>query len=309
LLNQRISSYELLLLKNDTTSELVLVKSIDNTVFPIEVTLTSARLSSGISFLSNTEVYGVADDIVSGLEDDIYEIKSNQKYYLDSANNENIQELARSLKVGISTVFDFVAPIVSQTDTRGLKNTLLVNNFLSSSVFDPDNSSYKMRTELVPSVTDPETDPIIVRSVLSPEKTGENTKIATDLGIWKCINNKWFLDSLLDNASDTSYIVENPDLDVLVGASNGLWKYTTSWTKVDDKKQNCYLKGFWNGLLFEAFGKNDGLTIKVYENETFTSDFLKLTSSNINGFFKGQYIKIGSGTTEVYESIHASGDD
>jgi hypothetical protein len=264
----------------------VLVKSIDNTVFPIEVTLTSARLSSGISFLSNTEVYGVADDIVSGLEDDIYEIKSNQKYYLDSANNENIQELARSLKVGISTVFDFVAPIVSQTDTRGLKNTLLVNNFLSSSVFDPDNSSYKMRTELVPSVTDPETDPIIVRSVLSPEKTGENTKIATDLGIWKCINNKWFLDSLLDNASDTSYIVENPDLDVLVGASNGLWKYTTSWTKVDDKKQNCYLKGFWNGLLFEAFGKNDGLTIKVYENETFTSDFLKLTSSNINGFFK-----------------------
>ena len=309
LLNQRISSYELLLLKNDTTSELVLVKSIDNTVFPIEVTLTSARLSSGISFLSNTEVYGVADDIVSGLEDDIYEIKSNQKYYLDSANNENIQELARSLKAGISTVFNFVAPVVSQNDTRGLKNTLLVNNFLSSSTFDPDNSSYKMRTELVPSNTDPESDPIIIRSVLNPEKTGENTKIATDLGVWKCINNKWFLDSLLENAFDTSYIVENPDLDILVGASNGLWKYKTSWTKVDDKKQNCYLKGFWNGLLFEAFGKNDGLTIKVYENETFTSDFLKLTSSNINGFFKGQYIKIGSGTTEVYESIHASGDD
>ncbi len=309
LLNQRISSYDLLLLKNETTSEIVIVKSIDNTVFPIQVTLTSARSSSGVSFLKNTEVFGIADDVVSGLEDDLYTIKSNQKYYLDSANNENIQELARSLKAGISTVFDFVAPVVSQTDTRGLKNTLLVSNFITSSVFDPDNSSYKMRTELVPSTTDPESDPIVIRSVLNPEKSGDETKVATDLGVWKCIDGKWFLDSLLDNASDTSYIAQNPDLSVLVGASNGLWKYTTSWTKVDDKKQNCYLKGFWNGLLFEAFGKSDGLSIKVYENGTFTSDFLKLTSSNINGFYKGQYIKIGSGTTEVYESIHASGDD
>ena len=309
LLNQRISSYDLLLLKNETTSELVIVKSIDNTVFPIEVVLTSARSSSGISFLKNTEVYGVADDVVSGLEDDIYVLKSQQKYYLDSSNNQNIQELARSLKAGISTVFDFVAPVVSQTDTRGLKNTLLVSNFLSSSTLDPDNSSYKKRTELVPSIADPESDPVMIRSILGPEKTGENTKIATDLGVWKCVNNKWALDSILDNASDTAYIVQNPELDILVGATNGLWKYNTAWTKVDDKKQNCYLKGFWNGLLFEAFGKSDGLSIKVYENGTFTSDFLKLTNSNINGFFKGQYIKIGSGTTEIYESLHAAGDD
>lgn len=309
LLNQRIAAYDLLLIKNETVSEIVLVKSIDNTVFPVEATLTSARSSSGVSFLKGTEVYGVADDVVSGLEDDIYELKSGQKYYLDSANNQNIQELARSLKVGISTVFDFTSPVVSQTDTRGLKNTLLVSDFLTSNTFDSDNSSYKMRSEIVPSLLDPESDPLIIRSVLNPEKSGENTKIATDLGVWKCIDGKWFLDSLLDNASDTSYIVENPDLNLLVGASNGLWKYTTSWTKVDDKKQNCYLKGFWNGLLFEAFGKSDGLTIKVYENGTFTSDFLKLTNSNINGFFKGQYVKIGSGATEIYESIHASGDD
>ena len=309
LLNQRIASYDLLLLKNDTASEIVNVRSIDNTVFPIEVTLVSSRNSSGVSFSANTEVYGIADDVVSGLEDDIYLLKSNQKYYLDSANNQNIQELARYLKTGISTVFDFSSPVISQTDTRGLKNTLLVSNFISSNTFDPDNSSYKKRTELVPSTIDPETDPIFIRSILNPEKTGEGTKIASDLGIWKVVGDKWLLDSLLDNASDTTYIVENPDLDILVGATNGLWKYTTSWTKIDDKKQNCYLKGFWNGLLFEAFGKADGLSIKVYENGTFTSDFLKLTTSNINGFFKGQYIKIGSGTTEVYESIHASGDD
>jgi hypothetical protein len=242
--------------------------------------LISARSSSGISFLKNTEVYGVADDVVSGLEDDIYVLKSKQKYYLDSSNNQNIQELARSLKAGISTVFDFVAPVVSQTDTRGLKNTLLVSNFLSSSTLDPDNSSYKKRTELVPSITDPESDPVMIRSILSPEKTGENTKIATDLGVWKCVNNKWALDSILDNASDTAYIVQNPELDILVGATNGLWKYNTTWTKVDDKKQNCYLKGFWNGLLFEAFGKSDGLSIKIYENGTFTSDFLKLSKGS-----------------------------
>ena len=109
LLNQRIASYDLLLLKNDTASEIVNVRSIDNTVFPIEVTLVSSRNSSGVSFSANTEVYGIADDVVSGLEDDIFLLKSNQKYYLDSANNQNIQELSRYLKTGISTVFDFAA--------------------------------------------------------------------------------------------------------------------------------------------------------------------------------------------------------
>ena len=72
LLNQRISNYNMLLLKNDTTSEIVIVKSIDNTTFPIEVLLSSPRSSSGISFAKNSEVYGIADDIVSGLEDDLY---------------------------------------------------------------------------------------------------------------------------------------------------------------------------------------------------------------------------------------------
>ena len=213
------------------------------------------------------------------------------------------------MKVGISTVFDFATPTVTQTDTRGLKNSLLVSNLLSSSLFDPDNSSYKKRTELTPSITDPETDPVVVRSIINAEKTGENTKIATNLGVWKCVGQKWFLDSILDNASDTSYIVENPNLEILVGASNGLWKYNTSWTKVDDKQQNCYLKGFWNSRLFEAFGKSDGLTVKLYDNSSFTSDFLSATTNNINGIFKGQYIKVGSGNTQVYESLHASGDD
>ena len=44
------------------------------------------------------EVYGIKNEIVSGLEDDLYLAISNQTYNLASENNSNIQELARKIK-------------------------------------------------------------------------------------------------------------------------------------------------------------------------------------------------------------------
>lgn len=306
--NQRIDNYSLIELKSGNNYEIVVVKSIDNTSFPTEITLSSARLTSTTTFAAGTEVYGISNDIVSGLEDDLYLAISNQTYNLSSENNSNLQELARKIKSNNSTIFDFVAPVISQTDTRGLKNTLLVDNFSSNTKFDSLNSSYKNRTELIPTVNDFESDPIQIKGVVGLTKDGTGTRIITEKGVWK-YTGYWELDSTLDGAVDAGFIAFDPNLNVIAGASNGLWKYDGSWTKqTSSARQNAYLNGFWNGTLFEAFATSDGLSVKL-GTTNFTSDFLKLTTNNVNGIFKGTYVKNSSGTVSEFESLHAAGDD
>mgnify|MGYP000692560954 CR=1 FL=1 len=98
-------------------------------------------------------------------------------------------------------------------------------------------------------------------------------------------------------------------MEIIVGASNGVWKYDTTWQKqTSSARQNAYLTGFWNGTLFEAFATSDGVSVKL-GSTTFLSDFLKLTSNNVNGLFKGSYVKNSSGTVSEFESLHAAGDD
>ena len=306
--NQRISDYSLVELKTGNKYEMAVVKSIDNTTYPIEITLSVARLTSTITYDIGTEVYGIKNEIVSGLEDDLYLAISNQTYNLASENNSNIQELARKIKSLNSTIFDFTAPVISQTDTRGLKNTLLVDNFSSNSKFDSLNSSFKNRTELIPSVNDFESDPIQVKGIIGLTKDGTGTRIITEKGVWK-YTGYWELESTLDGAFDASYIALNPNREVIAGASNGFWKYDGSWTKqTSSSRQNAYLTGFWNGSLFEAFATSDGLSVKL-GSTTFLSDFLKLTTNNVNGIFKGSYFKNSLGNVQEYETLHAAGDD
>ena len=306
--NQRISDYSLIELKSGNKYEIAVVKSIDNTSFPTEITLSVARLTSTTTYDVGTEVYGIKNEIVSGLEDDLYLAISNQTYNIASENNSNIQELARKIKSLNSTIFDFTAPTISQTDTRGLKNTLLVDNFSSNAKFDSLNSSYKNRTELIPTLNDFESDPIQVKGIVNLAKDGTGTRIITEKGVWK-YTGYWELESTLDSAFDANYIALDPNLNVIAGASNGLWKYDGSWTKqTSSARQNAYLNGFWNGTLFEAFATSDGLSVKL-GTTNFLSDFLKLTTNNVNGIFKGTYIKNTSGTVSEYESLHAAGDD
>ena len=306
--NQRISNYSLIELKTGNNYEMAVVKSVDNTTYPIEITLSVARLTSTTTYDVGTEVYGIKNEIVSGLEDDLYLAISNQTYNLASENNSNIQELARKIKSLNSTIFDFIAPTISQTDTRGLKNTLLVDNFSSNAKFDSLNSSYKNRTELIPTANDFESDPIQVKGIIGLTKDGTGTRIITEKGVWK-YTGYWELESTLDGAFDTSYISLNPNLEIIAGASNGLWKYDNSWTKqTSSARQNAYLTGFWNGSLFEAFATSNGLNVKL-GSTNFLSDFLKLTTNNINGIFKGTYVKNSLGNVQEYESLHAAGDD
>ena len=306
--NQRISNYSLVELKSGNNYEIVVVKSIDNTSFPTEITLSVARLTSTTTFGVGTEVYGIKNEIVSGLEDDLYLAISNQTYNLASENNSNIQELARKIKSLNSTIFDFSAPSISQTDTRGLKNTLLIDNFSSNANFDSLNSSFKNRTELVPTVNDFESDPIQVKGIIGLTKDGTGARIITEKGVWK-YTGYWELESTLDGAFDASYIALNPNLEIIVGASNGLWKFDTTWQKqTSSARQNAYLTGFWNGSLFEAFATSDGLSVKI-GSTTFLSDFLKLTLNSVNGLFKGTYTTNSAGTVSEFESLHAAGDD
>lgn len=306
--NQDISNYSLIELKSGSKYEIAVVKSIDNTSFPTEILLSVARLTSTTTFDVGTEVYGIKNEIVSGLEDDLYLAFSNQTYNLSSENNSNLQELARKIKQANSTIFNFSAPAISQTDTRGLKNTLLIDNFSSNANFDSLNSSYKNRTELIPSADDLESDPICVKGILDLSKEGTNTRIITEKGVWK-YNGSWELESTLDGAFDGNYISYNPNLEIIVGASNGLWKYNSGWLKqTSSSRQNAYLSGFWNNTEFEAFATSDGLSVKL-GSSSFQSDFLKLTSNNVNGIFKGSYIKNSSGTVSETESLHAAGDD
>jgi len=306
--NQRISDYSLIQLKSGNKYEIAVVKSVDNTVYPIEITLSVARLTSTTTYDVGAEVYGIKNEIVSGLEDDLYLAMSNQTYNLASENNSNIQELARKIKSLNSTIFDFTAPSISQTDTRGLKNTLLVDNFSSDAKFDSLNSSFKNRTELIPTANDFESDPIQVKGIVGLTKDGSGTRIITEKGVWK-YTGYWELESTLDGAFDSSYISLNPNLEIIAGASNGLWKYDGSWTKqTSSARQNAYLTGFWNGTLFEAFATSDGLNVKL-GTTNFLSDFLKLTTNNVNGIFKGAYVKNSLGNVQEYESLHAAGDD
>jgi hypothetical protein len=306
--NQRISDYSLIELKAGNKYEIAVVKSVDNTVYPIEITLSVARLTSTTTYDVGAEVYGIKNEIVSGLEDDLYLAISNQTYNLASENNSNIQELARKIKSLNSTIFDFTAPIISQTDTRGLKNTLLIDNFSSNAKFDSLNSSFKNRTQLIPTANDFESDPIQVKGIVGLTKDGTGTRIITEKGVWK-YTGYWELESTLDGAFDANYITLNPNLEVIAGASNGLWKYDGSWTKqTSSARQNAYLTGFWNGILFEAFATSDGFSVKL-GTTNFLSDFLKLTTNNVNGIFKGTYVKNSLGNVQEFESLHAAGDD
>jgi hypothetical protein len=306
--NQRVSDYSFIEIKSGNKYEIAVVKSIDNTSFPTEITLSVARLTSTTTFDIGAEVYGIKNEIVSGLEDDLYLAISNQTYNLTSENNSNIQELARKIKSLNSTIFDFSAPTISQTDTRGLKNTILVDNFSSNSSLDNLNSSFKNRTELIPTVNDFESDPLQVKGIIGLTKDGSGTRIITEKGVWK-YTGYWELENTLDNAFDASYISYNPNLEIIVGSSNGLWKYDTTWQKqTSSARQNAYLSGFWNGSVFEAFATSDGVSVKL-GSTTFLSDFLKLTSNNVNGLFKGSYVKNSAGTVSEFESLHAAGDD
>jgi hypothetical protein len=68
------------MLESDTKTEIVNIRSVNNGVFPIEVELEFARTSSTNTFSANSLVYSIKDDVVSGLQDDLFIAQSQEKY-------------------------------------------------------------------------------------------------------------------------------------------------------------------------------------------------------------------------------------
>ena len=301
-----------LLLKNQTNNaEIVYIKSIDNTVYPIRVTLHYELKSS---FSAGSLIYKVSDDVLSNLEDDLYYAHAQTRYYQSSNEAANILNLSNKLKSGISTVFDWASPVISQTDTRGLKETLRVQNFIADSVFDSTNSDYKNRTQLVPSSLDIETNPFLIKSSSDINKTGTNSRIATNKGVWKHDSGYWTLENRLDHGYDVNYLKYNASLELLAGTSNGLWKLVNNlWVKQKsfEYKQNDFLTGFLDGELFEAYASSNGLSVHLTTSQKiFKSDYLKISQGkSINGLFLDSYNKIINGIVSAKSVLHACGDD
>jgi len=194
--------------------------------------LNLARTNSTNTFPVNSSVFSIKDDVVPGLQDDLFIAQSQEKYNIGSVNNSNILNLALGLKAGISTTFDYIAPVISQTDTRGLKNTLLVKDLINSASFDSLNSTYKNRTELVPSSTDLDNDPVVIRSMIDLSKSGSATRIATNVGVWKYNSGYWERESSLGYVDDVNYLKYSPTLELRAGTTLGVWKLSTTWSKL-----------------------------------------------------------------------------
>ena len=310
--NQISTDTKFLLLKNQTNnSEIVYIKSIDNSVYPIEVTLHYELKSV---FLAGSLIHKVNDDVLSNLEDDLYFAHAQTRYYQSSNEASNILNLSNKIKSGISTVFDWASPVITQTDTRGLKETIRVQNFITDSLFDSTNSDYKNRTQLVPSSLDIEIDPVLIKSFSDINKTGTGSRIATNKGVWKYDSGYWTLENKLDIGYDVNYLKYNASLELLAGTSYGLWKLVNnSWVKQSsfEHKQNDFLTGFLDGELFEAYASSNGLSVHLTTaQKIFKSDYLKISQGKpINGLFLDSYNKVVNGVLGTKNVLHACGDD
>ena len=301
-LNSTISStVEKLLLVSGSTSEIVYIESIDNSLFPVQVTLSFSRNSvSNFTFPVGSTIFSITDTITSSIETDLFKIISNSPYDLISVDNLNHGELALSLKDEVSTIFD-IAPLApfSQTDTRGLKNFKLVDDFQNNSSFDQSNSEIYQRIEIVP--TGYVEDPKIIYGIANFAKSGTGMFVATNLGVWKFNGSSWEIESQLDNSKNIYYIEETPIGEILVGTEKGLWKRNISgvWSKniSFNQLQYAHILSTWGSYNLEVFGKSDGVSIvkTIVGEDTFISENAGIDSSvEVFGIHKDSIIKISN---------------
>lgn len=288
-----------LLLSSGSNSEIVYVQSVDNSVFPIQVTLSFSRDSvSSFTFPSGSDVYSVSDNITSSIETDLFKVISNSPYDLTSVDNLNHGQLALSLKDEVSTIFDISpsAPF-SQTDTRGLKNFKLIDDFENNAQLDQSNSEIYQRVEIVPSgyVEDPK----IIYGIANFVKDGSDMYVATNLGVWKFNGSAWQIDSQLDNSKNIYYIEETSIGEILAGTEKGLWKRDVNgnWSQITgfDQLHFSHLANTWGNFNLEVYGKSDGVSIVKTQvgSDSFISENAGLSSSvEVYGILKDSLIKI-----------------
>ena len=318
-LNQDISSAsKILLLENGSNREIVYVNVVNNFKNPTEIVLEFARSSSGSSFTfpAGSLVYEIKDTLSSNIQDNIYNVISKSKYNLSSLNNANTLQLELNLRAGISTVFDInPAATISQVDTRGLKNTLLVKNFATDSNLDPNISEINERISLSPSTVDSVRDVYNIYAVENLSKLSTNCLVGTDNGLWKYNGTRWIRIENADGKNVNS-IYSKFDGTYVVCTDNGLYTLDSSFnitkSSIFTQKIFQYLNVAWDSKILEAYAKEDGLSLVISETDysSFTSEYLSdLDNVPVRSIFVDKGNRIISFLQTEYDLLLALSDN
>ena len=316
--NQSVSNnLDSILIQDSTVSEIAYVKYVNNYKNPVEIVFDSSRSSFGSThtFSASSTVYEIKDGLTSNIQDDLYYLISKDKYNLSSLNNSNIQLLSLSLKNEISTLYDILpSATINQTDTRGLKNSLLIDDLITNSNFDSFNSDINQRIEVVPSETDFDGEVLHVFGIDNLSKTGENAVAITNQGIWKYDTHRWVQIKTLEDYN-VNFIKQLYDKTFAVGTNSGLYNGSLSYVFAKDTTytQSIYdiSEGTWNNQDYKAYAKSDGFVLVTnYNNpDNFVSEYVsELDNIKVNGILKTQALYIQNSTLTNYDIFFLSTD-
>jgi hypothetical protein len=316
--NQTVSNnLDAIMIEDNNVSEIAYVKYVNNYKNPVEIVLDSPRSSFGSThtFAASSTISEIKDSVSSNVQDDLYYLISKDKYNLSSLNNSNTQLLSLSLKNEIATLYDISpAAVISQTDKRGLKNNLLVNDFINDSNFDSFNSDINERIEVIPSLTDFDGEVLHVFGIDNLTTTGEDAVVATNQGIWKYDTYRWIQIKTIDDYS-VSFFKQLFDKSYAVGVPTGLYTGSIDFSFAKDtlytQQVNDISEGTWNGLDYKAYAKNDGLVLITNYNDpnNFISEYVSnLDNLKVNGIYKTQASRIANNLLSLYDVLFLSTD-
>lgn len=310
-LNQTIDSdLKLLLLEYQNTKEIVYVKQIDNYVDPPEVTLYFSRdqYGSNFEFPEGTLVYTIENALTDNIQDDLYYLLSKEKYNLGSLNNANVGQMVLALQDKYSTLYDVEpAPVVSQTDTRGLKNLEFTNDLINDAIYDSTNSSAREYLGIPDIEKHKSYKSTNVIDVSNLSKAGSNLIACTDNGVWIYKSDKW-LNLYEDKSLICKFIKKLNDNSFIVGTDQGLFNISSSYVISKNESFNQSVNdfdfGFFDNLKYQAYAKSDGALINLnYDDDlSFTTTFL----SSLDGVFTNKVNKITH--TRISSNLFANYD-
>lgn len=316
-LNQAIdSNIKILLLENGTNREVVYVKKIDNYATPVRVDLQYVRSNAGSSFIfpEGSTVYSVSDSLSSSIENDLYGLLSHETYNLASDNNANTEKLILGLQNEIPNLFDISpAAVISQTDTRGLKNVKYVNDFENDNLFDTADSYINDNIGLEYSADDPAFEVKDITSITNLSTDGIDTVVSTDKGLWKFTGEIW--KSLLPSeVYRFNFVKKLTDGSYIAASENGLFIGDSSYNFTKDLLFTQDVldleEGLWGNEYFRVYGKRDGLLfIKSPDTSFFTSEYVsELDNVATNGIAKLSSNRIVDSVLTTYDIIFACSD-
>lgn len=317
-LTQEIDINEkILMIEYNGQKEFVYVESINNYKNPVEVEIyfTREQASSNYTFPSGSSIFSIKDTLSENILDDLYYIISKEKYNLSSVNNTNINLLNLALQNEISNLFDkSPAAIVSQNDTRGLKNSFLTNDFLNDVAFDSLKSVYKYNVGSPEDFNNECLEVINTFDIDNLSKNNLNSILVSDRGFWKYTGTRW-INILRFPKINCNFIKQKSNGSFLVGTNYGLYEIdeniNVNKNSLFNQEINDYYEGFIDNIKFEAYAKSDGFVmIKNPEDSNFISEYSDLVDGvRVYGINKNKIIRIENEDQIKYDCLYLSADN